>query len=84
MGYFSGQHKQISNKKNFRTIKIRSDHGIEFDNQDFVTFRIENKIDHNFSTPRTLQQNRVVERKNRILIDITRIMLCETGMSKYF
>ena len=65
-------------------IKIRSDHGTKFKNQDFDKFCTENRIDHNFSTPRTPQQNEVVERKNRILIDIARTMLCEIGMPKYF
>ena len=46
-------YKQISNEKNLRTIKIRSDHGTEFKNQDFEKFCTENGIDHNFSVPRT-------------------------------
>ena len=84
LSVFSRLYKQISNEKNFTTVKIRSDHRIEFDNQDFEKFCTENGIDHNFSIPKTLRKNRVVERKNRTLIDITRIMLCEIGMPKYF
>ena len=81
---FSRLYKQISNEKNFRTVKIRSDHGTEFDNQDFEKFCTENKIDHNFFAPRTPQQNEVIERKNRMLVDIARTMLYETKMPKYF
>ena len=81
---FSKLYRQMSNEKNLRTIKIRSDHGTEFENQDFDKFYTENKIDHNFFTPKTLQQNGVVERKNRTLIDKARTILCETGMPKYF
>ena len=77
-------YKQISNEKNFRIIKIRSDHSAEFDNHDFEKFYTENRIDHNFSVSRTPQQNRVIERKNRTLVDIARMMLCETEMPKYF
>ena len=52
---FSKLYRQISNEKNLRTIKIRSDHGIEFENQNFDKFCIENRIDHNFFAPRTPQ-----------------------------
>ena len=39
---------------------------------------------HNFSAPRTPQQNGVVERKNRTLQEIARTMLNENGLPKYF
>ena len=32
----------------------------------------------------TPQQNRVIERKNRTLIDMARMMLCENDLPKYF
>ena len=50
---FSKLYRQISNEKNLRTIKIRSDHGTEFKNQDFDKFCTENRVDHNFPTLRT-------------------------------
>src|ERR1044071_5428822 len=40
---------------------IRSDHGTEFENYEFLTFCREHGIDHNFSAPYTPQQNGVVE-----------------------
>ncbi|XP_069143555.1 uncharacterized protein [Solanum lycopersicum] len=51
---------------------IRSDHGLEFENSQFLQFCTTNGIEHNFSAPRTPQQNGVVERKNRTLEDIAR------------
>ena len=51
---FSKLYRQISNEKNLRTVKIRSDHSTEFENQDFDKFCIENRINHNFFAPRTL------------------------------
>ncbi|XP_021747709.1 uncharacterized protein LOC110713568 [Chenopodium quinoa] len=51
-------------------IHIRSDHGTEFENSRFDEFYKENGMDHNFSTPRTPQQNGVVERKNKTLEDM--------------
>ena len=41
-------------------------------------------IFHNFSAPRTPQQNRVVERKNMSLEELARTMLSESSLSKYF
>ena len=57
--------KVIQNKKNLKIASIRSDHGGEFENKDFELFCDEHGIEHNFSAPRTPQQNGVVERKNR-------------------
>ena len=55
------------NEKNTTIVSIRSDHGSEFQNQKFEEFCNENEISHNFSAPRTPQQNGMVERKNRTL-----------------
>ena len=55
------------NEKNTTIVSIRSDHGSEFKNQRFEEFCNENGINYNFSAPRTPQQNRVMERKNRTL-----------------
>ena len=40
----------------------------------------EHGISHNFSTPRTPQQNGVVERKNRTLEEMARTMLIASGL----
>jgi len=39
---------------------------------------------HNFSAPRTPQQNGVVERKNKSLEELARAMLSESSIPKYF
>jgi transposase InsO family protein len=57
--------------------KIRSDNGSKFKNTQVEEFLDEEGIKHEFSTPYTPQQNGVVERKNRTLIDIERTMLDE-------
>ena len=41
-------------------------------------------IEHQFSSPRTLQQNGVVERKNRSIQEMARTMLNENSLPKYF
>jgi len=51
--------KVSQNKLNTKIISIRSDHGGEFENHLFEKFCDDNGIDHNFSAPRTPQQNGV-------------------------
>ena len=55
--------KMIQTKLNQVIVGIRSDHGTEFENSKLDQFCMENGISHNFSAPRTPQQNGVVERK---------------------
>ena len=65
--YFKKIVKRIQNIKNLKVKNIRSDHGGEFENESFELFCKRKGINHNFSFPRTPQQIRVVERKNRTL-----------------
>jgi transposase InsO family protein len=60
-----------------RIKKIRSDNGTEFKNSQIEGFLEEEGIKHEFSYPFTPQQNCVVERKNRTLLDMARTMLDE-------
>ncbi|XP_015158487.1 uncharacterized protein [Solanum tuberosum] len=62
----------------------RSDHGTKFENSQIEGFCAENGINHNFSAPRTPQQNGVVERKNRTLVDNARTMLIDSGLAMNF
>jgi transposase InsO family protein len=57
--------------------KVRSDNGSEFRNTDVEEFLDEKGINHEFLAPYTPQQNGVVERKNRTLINMARTMLDE-------
>ena len=76
--------KFSQNKLNTSIVTIRSDHGGEFENDLFDKFYEKYGIDHNFSAPRTPQQNGVVERKNRILEELGRTMINEHRLPKYF
>jgi len=76
--------KVIHYKKNLKIASIRSDYGGEFENKDFESFCDEHGIEHNFFAPRTLQQNGVLERKNRSLEEIARTLLNDTFLPKYF
>ena len=74
----------MQNEKGCRISIIKSDHGGEFQNERFDKFCEKHGIKHNFSAPRTPHQNGVVERKNRSLEELTRTLLNETNLPKYF
>ena len=64
-----------------KIVRIRSDHGKEFENTIFFEFCDKHGIAHEFSAPKTLQQNGVVERKNRTIQEMTRVMLNSKNLS---
>jgi hypothetical protein len=66
------------NNEHLKYLKtIRSDNETEFRNASFDEFCIEHGIDQQFSTLRIPQQNRVMERKNRTLVEMAKMMLNE-------
>jgi len=76
--------RRLQNTKNNNIGSIRSGHGGEFQNEKFNKFCEKLGILHNFFAPRTPQQNGVVERKNKSLEELTRTMLSESSLPKYF
>jgi transposase InsO family protein len=69
--------RRAQNEFELKVKKIRSDNGSEFKNLQVEEYLEEEGIKHEFSAPYTPQQNGVVERKNRTLIDMVRTMLGE-------
>jgi len=61
---FSSFCTQIQSEKEMKILKVRSDHGGEFENEPFESFCEKHGIIHEFSFPRTPQQNGVVDGKN--------------------
>ncbi|KAI5334921.1 hypothetical protein L3X38_025054 [Prunus dulcis] len=59
---------------------IRSDRGVEFLSTDFLEFCEANGIQRQLTMAYTPQQNGVVERKNRTVIEMAKSMLHEKGM----
>jgi transposase InsO family protein len=73
------------NEFGLRIKKIRSDNVTEFKNSQIEGFLEEEEgIKHEFSSPYTPQQNEVVERKYRYLLDMARTMLDEYKTSNRF
>jgi hypothetical protein len=69
--------RRAQNEFGLRFKKIRSDNGTEFKNSQIEGFLEEESIKHELSSPYTPQQNGVVERKNRTLLDMARTMFDE-------
>ncbi|KAJ9563088.1 hypothetical protein OSB04_008248 [Centaurea solstitialis] len=67
-----------------RVKKLRSDKGTEFRNAKLQSFLEDVGISHNFSAVPTPQQNGVVERKNRTLVEAARSMMAHSGVPQSF
>jgi transposase InsO family protein len=76
--------RRAQNEFNLIIKKIRSDNGTEFKNAQVEEFLEEEGIKHESSSPCSQQQNDVVERKNRTLIDMERTMHEEYKTSDRF
>ena len=64
--------------------RIRSDHGREFENTKLATFCNDQGTHQEFSSPKTPQQNGIVERKNRVVQEMARVMLHNKKLPKSF
>nr|GEV63971.1 retrovirus-related Pol polyprotein from transposon TNT 1-94 [Tanacetum cinerariifolium] len=70
--------RQAENQFNHKVKTIRSDNGTEFKNNELIEFCRLKGIKMKYSNARTPQQNRVVERKNKSLIEAARTMVLVT------
>jgi transposase InsO family protein len=76
--------KRVQNEFETTIKKVRSDNGSEFKNTRVDELCDEYGIKHQFSTKYTPQSNGLVERKNKTLIDIARLILSEYNVSHSF
>jgi len=56
--------KYVQNEKGLLIIVVKSEHGREFENENFQELHENFRIKHNFSNLRTPRQNCIVKRKN--------------------
>ena len=69
-------YKRLQNEKGVPIVKIRSDHGKEFENARFKSFCEKNGIKKKKKlAPKSPRQNGVAERKNRVIQEMARVML---------
>ncbi|KAJ9540465.1 hypothetical protein OSB04_026971 [Centaurea solstitialis] len=71
--------KRVQRFLNRKIKKLQSDNGTEFRNAKLQSFLEDIGISHNFSAVRTPQQNGVVERKNRTLVEAARSMMAHSA-----
>ena len=76
--------KNVETRSKWKVAKIRSDNETEFKNSSMRVFCESKGISKTFSASRTPQQNGVVERKNRTLIEAARTMLEDYKLPTYF
>ena len=76
--------KKLQVEKGTMIAKIRSDHRREFENTKLVTFCNDQGTHQEFSSPKTPQQNGIVERKNRVIQEMAHVMLNNKKMPKSF
>nr|GEV05960.1 hypothetical protein [Tanacetum cinerariifolium] len=62
-------------------ISVQTDRGTDFLNKTLNAFFKEEGIEHQTSTPRTPEQNNVIERQNRTLVEAARTMLLAFKLS---
>lgn len=77
-------YKKIEVERDLSIKHIRSDHGREFENHKFLDWCDEMGVKHEYSIQKTLQQNGVVERKNRTLFDMATSMFTSKDLVKRF
>jgi transposase InsO family protein len=75
---------RLNNEYSIYLKAIHSDNGTEFRNASFNQFCLEHGVDQQFSAPRVPQQNGVMERKNRTLVEVARMMLDEHRTPRCF
>ncbi|GJR39437.1 ribonuclease H-like domain-containing protein [Tanacetum coccineum] len=75
---------RIENLVDHKVKVIRCDNGTEFKNKEMNQFCEKNGILRQFSVARTPQQNGVVERRNRTLIEAARTMLTDSKLATTF
>jgi transposase InsO family protein len=63
---------------------IRGDNGTEFKNTQFATFCASLGLEHQFSSPYVPQQDGIVERKNRTLVEMAKTILDEHRTPRHF
>ena len=74
--------KKLQVAKNILIAQIKSDQGREFENSKLISFCNDQGTKQEFFAPKTPQQNGVVERKNRVIQEMARVMLNNKSMPK--
>ena len=64
--------------------KLRTDNGGEYTSTEFENYLRKEGIEHQYTIPKTPEQNGVSERMNRTLMEAVRSMLADSGLPQKF
>ncbi|GJV85111.1 retrovirus-related pol polyprotein from transposon TNT 1-94 [Tanacetum coccineum] len=76
--------KMIQHNLQAQVITVRTDKGTEFLNKTLSAYFKEEGIEHQTSTARTPEQNGIVERRNRTLVEAARTMVSTLKLPLFF
>ncbi|RDX99335.1 hypothetical protein CR513_17622, partial [Mucuna pruriens] len=74
----------VKNQFNKSIKRLRSDNGTEFVNLEFSKFLKDNGVVHELTCVNTPQQNGIVERKNRHLLEVARALLFQMSVPNVY
>lgn len=75
---------EVENEKSSKIKCLRTDNGLEFLSSEFQHFCQEKGIKRHRTTPKNPQQNGVIERMNRTILERVRCMLLTSGLPNHF
>ena len=76
--------KEVENQFSRKIKRIKSDRGCEYESSAFNSFVQSLRITHETTTPYSSASNGMAKRKNRILIELTNVMLIEYDAPLHF
>lgn len=79
---FDKYRRMVENIHNTKVKTLRSDNGGEYTSKEFNMYLANHGIKHQLTIPGTPEQNGVAERMNQTLLDMTRCLLIESGVTK--
>ena len=74
----------VENSNRWKLKTLRTDNGGEYMSAEFTMYLNKEGVSHEFTVPKTPQQNGVAERMNRILVEAVRLMLSYAKLPKRF
>ena len=74
----------VENATGERVKTLRTDNGGEYTGKKFEQYLIDCGIKHEYTVPKTPEQNGVAERMNRTIVEMARAMLCESKLPRRF
>ncbi|KAL1483376.1 hypothetical protein MTO96_033244 [Rhipicephalus appendiculatus] len=79
---FDKYRRMVENIHNTKVKTLRSDDGGEYKSKEFNMYLANHGIKHQLTIPGTPEQNGVAERMNQTVLDMTRCLLIESGVTK--